>query len=155
MPSSPQTAAAARVSIGAGATRWLMIVWVTTTSQPSNRSGLSADASPQSPATFVPAASNSRLVVGGVEAEHGGQRVVVDLDQLDRVLALVGMLGDDDGDRLADEPDLVGGQQALGHLGVHQAGRRRRDERQVGQVGAGERGDHAGRRQRRADVDRC
>ena len=36
-PSSPQTAAAARVSIGAGATRWLRIVRVTTTSQSSKR----------------------------------------------------------------------------------------------------------------------
>ena len=58
-----------------------------------------------------------------------------------------------DGDRLADVADLVGGQQPLRHLGVHQPGRRRRDDWQVGQVRAGERGHHAGRLERGADVD--
>ena len=57
-PSSPQTATAARGSIGAGATRWLTIVRVTTTSQPSNRSALSAAASPKEAATLVPASGN-------------------------------------------------------------------------------------------------
>ena len=42
-PSSPQDAAAARVSIGAGATRWLTIVRETTTSHPSNRSAARAE----------------------------------------------------------------------------------------------------------------
>ena len=65
-PSSPQAAAAARVSIGAGATRWLMMVRLTTTSHPSNRSGRSADASPKVAVTFVPASGNSRL--GGSSA---------------------------------------------------------------------------------------
>ena len=41
-PSAPQAAAAARVSIGAGATRWLTMVRETTTSQPSNRSAARA-----------------------------------------------------------------------------------------------------------------
>ena len=59
-PSSPQAAAAARVSIGAGATRWLTMVRLTTTSQPSNRSGWSAAASPKVAVTFVPASGNSR-----------------------------------------------------------------------------------------------
>ena len=58
-PSSPQDAAAARVSIGAGATRWLTIVRETTTSHPSNRSAARAEASPMVAATLVPAAGNS------------------------------------------------------------------------------------------------
>ncbi len=58
-PSSPQTAAAARVSIGAGATRVFWMVSLATTSQPSNRSGFDADASPNVQTTFVPASGNS------------------------------------------------------------------------------------------------
>ena len=58
-PSSPQAAAAARVSIGAGATRWLTIVRETTTSHPSNRSAARAEASPMVAATLVPASGNS------------------------------------------------------------------------------------------------
>jgi hypothetical protein len=58
-PSSPQAAAAARVSIGAGATRWLTIVRETTTSHPSNRSAASVERSPNEAATLVPAAGNS------------------------------------------------------------------------------------------------
>ncbi len=58
-PSAPQAAAAARTSIGAGATRWLTIVRETTTSQPSNRSAARAAASPMVAATLVPAAGNS------------------------------------------------------------------------------------------------
>ena len=61
LPSGPQTAAAARVSIGAGATRWLTMVRETTTSQPSNRSAARAAASPKVAATFVPAAGNSTV----------------------------------------------------------------------------------------------
>jgi hypothetical protein len=58
-PSAPQAAAAARTSIGAGATRWLTIVRETTTSHPSNRAGSRAAASPMVAATLVPAAGNS------------------------------------------------------------------------------------------------
>ena len=112
-PSSPQTAAAALVSIGAGATRWLMIVWLTTTSQPSNRSGVERGG-------IAPVAGHVRACLleqqAGVVrliAERGGQLVVVDRHQLDRILALVRMLGDHGGDWLADVPDLVGGQQPL------------------------------------------
>src|SRR5438132_1352919 len=57
-----QTAAAARVSIGAGATRWLTMVRETTTSQPSNRAAARVDASPKLAATLPPAAGNSRPV---------------------------------------------------------------------------------------------
>ncbi len=65
-PSSPHVAAAARVSIGAGATRWLMMVRLTTTAQPSNRSARSAAASPNVAVMFVPASGNRRL--GGSSA---------------------------------------------------------------------------------------
>ncbi len=58
-PSSPQTAAAARPSIGAGATRWLRIVRVTTTSQSSNR--CSSSSAPYVVTVLVPAAGNSRV----------------------------------------------------------------------------------------------
>jgi len=51
--SSPQAAAAARVSIGAGATRWFSIVRVTMVSQPSNRAGSNWSASPKEAATLV------------------------------------------------------------------------------------------------------
>ena len=61
-PSSPHAAAADRDSIGAGATRWLMMVMVTTASQPSNRSSAALERSPNSIATLVPAAGNSRVV---------------------------------------------------------------------------------------------
>ena len=58
-PSGPQAAAAARTSIGAGATRWLAIVRETTTSQSPNKSASSPAASPNVAATLVPAAGNS------------------------------------------------------------------------------------------------
>ncbi len=63
-PSAPHAAAAARVSIGAGATRWLLMVRVTTTSQSSNRSARRAAASPKVMATLLPASGNSRAASG-------------------------------------------------------------------------------------------
>ena len=68
LPSAPQAAAAARVSIGAGATRWLAMVRETTTSQPSNRSAARAAASPKVAATLVPAPGNSTAVRPGTAA---------------------------------------------------------------------------------------
>ena len=56
---SAQLAAAALVSIGAGATRWLTIVRETTTSQPSNRSAANLAGSPNDAATLLPAPGNS------------------------------------------------------------------------------------------------
>ena len=58
-PSPPQTAAAARVSMGAGATRWFAIVRLTTASQPSNRLASKLAGSPNVAATLVPASGNS------------------------------------------------------------------------------------------------
>ena len=68
LPSSSQDAAAARVSIGAGATRWLTMVRDTTTSQPSNRSAFSAERSPNEAAIFVPAAGNSTVWLDSASA---------------------------------------------------------------------------------------
>ena len=61
LPSASQVAAAARVSIGAGATRWLTMVRETTTSQPSNRPAARAAASPKVAATLLPAAGKSTV----------------------------------------------------------------------------------------------
>ena len=48
------------------------------------------------------------LVLGGLlEVEHGGQLVVLDVDELGRVAGLGGAAGDDDGDDLAGEGDPV------------------------------------------------
>ena len=63
-PSASHRAAAARVSIGAGATRWLRMVRETTTSHPSNRSAFSASGSPNVAATLVPAAGKSTAADG-------------------------------------------------------------------------------------------
>ncbi len=57
-PSSPHSAAATRVSIGHGATRWLTNVSATTTSQSSHGSGSSEPLRPVV-TTFVPASGNS------------------------------------------------------------------------------------------------
>ena len=63
-PPGSQTAAAARVSIGAGAIRWLRMVRETTTSHPANRSAASAARSPKVAATLLPAAGNSTAAPG-------------------------------------------------------------------------------------------
>jgi hypothetical protein len=57
-PSSPHAAAAARVSSGAAASRWLLIFRVTTTSQPSNRASSNGFLS-KATAMFVPASGKS------------------------------------------------------------------------------------------------
>ena len=85
------------------------------------------------------------------EVDHGGQHVVVDVHEFDRVLALIGLLGDHDRHRFADEADLVGRQDPPGHLLVEQ--RPGLDLGQLCEVGAGEHGDDPGGLPRGADVD--
>src|SRR5581483_6444413 len=84
-----------------------------------------------------------------------GQRGVVDLDQLGRVLRLVAVRGDDYGDRLADVADPVASErvlQAVLQTGVR--GQTQGDRGQVSrQVGGGEHRGDAGPRQRPARVD--
>ena len=58
-PSSPQTAAAARTSSGATATRWFTISWLTTTLQSAKRS--SAASTSRFITTLLPASGNSRV----------------------------------------------------------------------------------------------
>jgi hypothetical protein len=88
---------------------------------------------------------------GGLEVDDDRQRVVVDLDQVGGVLPLVGLLGEDGGDRLADEPHHVLRQELAHHLVVRPAEQQRRREVDVG---AGEHADDAGRRAGLPDVDR-
>ena len=101
----------------------------------------------------APGRLEQQRAVVRLEAQHGRQRVVVHLDQLDGILALVGVLGHDDGDGLPDEADLVGRQEPLRHLDVHQPGRSRRNDRKISQVCAGVGGHHSRRCQRRGDID--
>ena len=89
-----------------------------------------------------------------VKSAIAGQRLVVDVDQFDRVLGEVAALGDDQRNRVADELGLALGQ------------RRPRSVRDVlardgvpglldvgVEVGGGEHRVHAGQRQRRRGVD--
>jgi hypothetical protein len=82
------------------------------------------------------------------------QRLVIRVHQFGRVLTLVGLLGDHHRDRLANEPDHVAGQQRLAHLAVDHLRHRRGEQREIGQVGAGVCGDHAGGGPGGGQVDR-
>ena len=151
-PSSPHAAAAARVSSGAAASRWLTISRVTTTSQPSKRSVGVRLAVEAVGGVGARLGEEQHLVGGGgLEVDDDRQRVVVDLDQVGGVLPLVGLLGEDGGHRLADEPHHVLRQERAHHLLVGPAEQQRGLEVDVG---AGEDADHAGRRTGLPDVDR-
>ena len=52
-----------------------------------------------------------------LRVDDGRQRVVLDVDEVERVAGDVRALGDDAGDLLALEADLVGGQHRLGVAG--------------------------------------
>ena len=131
----------------------------TTTSQPSNRSAARARGVAEGGGDV--AARGREQEAGPVPGARGGlghidhrrQHVIVDVNQVSGIFALVAALGDDHGQRLADEPDHVRGEQRLAHVGIDHAGHRRRHCREVGQVSAGERGDDTGRLERGADVD--
>ena len=82
--------------------------------------------------------------------EHGVERVVVDLDELGRVLGEVAVAGDDDGDRLADVAHGVDRGGVLRHAGLDPG---REGPRERGDVRPGEHADDAGRRERRRGVD--
>ncbi len=45
---------------------------------------------------------------GGVHVDEGGQRLVLDANQVDGVVGTIRVVGDDRGDRLTDEADAVG-----------------------------------------------
>ena len=97
--------------MGAVAMRWLTIRARTTWSAPSN--GSERSLSRRRVATLrAEALELQGCVVGHRRLDVGDDRqvVVVDVDQLGRVDGLGAGLGDDQGDRVADEPDLVVGQ---------------------------------------------
>ena len=96
---------------------------MTTTSQPSKNSfsPSAVNAGPSSPmlqTVLVPASWKSSVasVARVVRIDDGGQRVVVDVDQLGRVLTLIRLLGEHDRHRLADVADGAVGEQRLRHL---------------------------------------
>ena len=152
--SRPSTHADAllRTSSGQPATRWLTTRCETTTSHPSNRSSVRPKV--RSIAQFVPGVGEQEgLVAGrGLHVEHDGQRFVVGPHQLGGVGPLVRLLGDDRGDRLADEAHPVHGQHRAGHRRVEH-GQLGREQRQV-DVRPRVDGQHARRLAGVADVDR-
>ena len=98
---------------------------------------------------------------GGVEhrlahVEHGLEDLVLDLDQLERVLGDVRVAGADGGDGVTAEQHLLVRHQMRDHrierlLPAHRE--RVHPVARVGEVGEGDRGLHAGQGQRRGDVD--
>ncbi len=89
---------------------------------------------------------------GLLDAGHRGQRSPVHLDQLDRVLGPVGIVGDHHRHRLADEPDRLAGQD--GHPGGHELlPLQHREQVGVAEAGGGDDVDHAVGLERGAGVD--
>ncbi len=84
--------------------------------------------------------------------EHDRQRLVLDLDQVARVLGDVAVLGDHGRDRLAVVAHLLDGDHVLDDRAGAEGGKRRR---MLGDVGARDDADHAGQRLglRRVDGD--
>jgi hypothetical protein len=71
---------------------------------------------------FVCSALSSRMTGASGSRAFGGldydrERLVIDLDQLERVLGRVPVVGDDEGDLLPLEAHLVGGEDGLGIAG--------------------------------------
>ena len=95
--------------------------------------------------------------VGGLglgEVGDRGQRLVVDVDELDRVLGDVAVLGDHERDRVADELHLALGQRWARSVGNVPAGDGVPGLLDVRvEVGGGEHRAHTGQRQRRRRVD--
>ena len=91
-----------------------------------------------------------RMCCGGNRVENGVERVVVDLDELGRILGQVTIPGDDDGDGLADVAHRVDRGCVLRHAGLD-PGRER--SRQRGDVGAGEDADDPGQPEGPGRVD--
>ena len=96
--------------------------------------------------TFVPTSGNSTVSSRqrGLRVDDGGQRLVLDVDEFGGVLALVALVGEHDGDRLADEAHDVASASNGWPIasGVHRQRRPLVDR--VGEFGGGEHGDAAG-----------
>ena len=101
---------------------------------------------------------HERGVLGGaLGVDDGGQRLVVDLDQLGRVLGEVARLGHDERDRVADEADVALGEGPEGRAGhgrrvTLEHGRLHRADVRV-EVRGGEHRPDAGHGPRRVDVE--
>ena len=95
----------------------------------------------------VPAsATGGRAGLHGLERiDGGGQDVVLDLDQVQRLLGDGRLVGGDGGDRMPDEHHAVDGEDGVGP--------RRGLALQLRDVGGGQDGPHAGQRARLARVD--
>ncbi len=107
--------------------------------------------------TFEPCASctSTVVVLGRRVVDDRGQRFVVDVDELGRVLRERASRGDDERDRIADEADLALGERRARRLGTQRADRRVPLLLDPGvQVGGGEHGVHPGQRERGRRVDR-
>ena len=109
--------------------------------------------------TLVPHRRGAGL--GGLRGRgHRRQRLVVDLDEVGRVLGLGAGLGDDERDRVAHVPHAVAGETPMG-AGEHRravralALERHGHRAEAVDVGAGEDGEDAGRAPRRRRVDRA
>jgi hypothetical protein len=92
---------------------------------------------------------------GGLHVENGRQRLVVDVDVLQRVGRDVAVPGHDDGDGVAGVADLVDGDRrvvGVDHVGGDRPGAGQAAEL-LGEVGAAERGDDTGPLERGRDVD--
>ena len=94
--------------------------WLTTTSALANtasHSALSPDSQSKMWLSVLPSMSSRMTGAPGVERLAGVddrvERLVLDVDQLERVAGRVAVLGDDEGDLLALEADLVGGEHGL------------------------------------------
>lgn len=91
---------------------------------------------------------------GVLEVNHGRRRVDVDLDELGCVLGERPRLRDDDGDRVAHEPDVAVGERPFGwrdHV-EQRCGGHASPEPAV-EIGGGEHGDDTGRRLGRRGVE--
>ena len=94
-----------------------------------------------------------RVALGATRIDDGGQRLVLDVDELRGVLALVTPVGEDGRDRLADETYDAFREQRLAHLRrVDGQGRALVDG--IGEIGRGHDGHAARHVERCAGIDR-
>ena len=99
--------------------------------------------------------------VGRAQVDHRWQLLVLDLDELGRVLGLEQRLGDDERDLVADVPHLALRQHRVRRLlhrravlAVDQPAARQATDLGLGEIGAGDDVDDAGRLLRSVELDR-
>ena len=137
-----------RASIGLGMSRWLTIRWRTTTSAPSTAASvpvLVADGPLEDDVVRGVLVELRRARLGRLlGVDDGRQRLLVDVDGVERVGGLLGRLGDDRRDALAGPLDArrwrgCAGVFTLFWMPARAAGRPGHRERVVGDVGADDR----------------